>query len=138
MRLTDLAKKNGTTVNAQATKLGFQNKASLYVRMDIGWTAEESFFTPINEKPPRILAQRAEALLRKERAIQKLKDARARRKEIRRRKKAILVNGEYLSPDVAAERCGITRQAAYMRIKRGWTRQNAFTTPKQSQGNPKL
>ena len=120
-------------MGAQAKKLGFRNKASLYVRLDIGWTAEESFFTPINEKPPRILAQRAAALLRKERAIQKLKDSRARHKETKRRKKAILVNGEYLSPDDAAKRCGITRQAAYMRIKRGWTRQDAFTTPNQRQ-----
>jgi len=130
VRLTDLAKKYGTTVGAQATKLGFRNKASIYVRVSLGWTAEEAFSTKINEKPPRILAQRVALLLRKEYLLQKLKDSRKRRKEIRRRKTAILIDGEYLSPDDAAKRVGITRQAAYQRIKRGWPRHLAFTTPK--------
>jgi len=129
--LGKLAAKHDTTVQLQAKKLGYTVKAALYARVSRGWTPREAFFTPKGQTPARLIAEREYvALLGCRRREQQRK--RAARKRFRRT--AILIDGEYVSPKEACRRTGITRAAAYARMKKGWSRQRAFTTPPTRSG----
>ena len=129
MPLAKLAQQHDTTVAAQAKKLGYAVPASLYIRYHRGWTVEEALFTPKGETPERVLQKRRDALAETQKKAQRKRVAAKRRRARRERKRAILVNGEYLTPTEALKHIDLTRQAAYRRIRNGWSRQDAFTTP---------